>query len=51
MKDSILGTLSFQRSLHHVLQRSLTALTVPEIEHHYFLTEIRTTSDSDPTTY
>ena len=31
MKDSILGTLSFQRSLHHVLQRSLTALTVPEI--------------------
>jgi len=50
MRDSILGTLSFQSSLRHVAQRarSLTALIVPEIEHHYFLTQVRTTSDSDP---
>ena len=48
MRDSILGTLS--SSLRHVAQRgrSLTSLTVPEIEHHYFLTQVRTTSDSDP---
>jgi len=52
MRDSILGTLSFQSSLRHVLQRarSLTALTVPEIEHHYSLIQIRTSSDSDPNT-